>query len=520
MKIESVALENFRCYENQIIEFGDQNAIYGHNGAGKSTIAEAVVWCLFGTDILGKSKQDENLMRLDTTSMSVAVTFITKEGQGIVFARTRVGKKSSTLTVNGTKPKAGEVEGIFGTVSEFLSVFFPGYFSSLEPKEAKSILARCVPDVPKDDVLKDMNPTYAEILSHDKFAMGIDSVDVSASKVRAEIADMEKSILRYEGQLDAYRAILDRGQPVAFQSKISANVLAQYEDAKHQIKQLSTRVENRGTKLKGLIGERQRLADLYRTLRSSIPVADTHCHTCGQELPAEKAQQIRQQIAQKQKGIRQKLSEIEVEGTRVRAEIERVQSMPETVQMDSDLQRIVQEVDQQLRDEQQLKIAHEAKIQMYNQAKADMQVVQTDLESEKKFLAVQQQKLKALQEFRFKYVRLQHDKLNSLFRNVSIRLIDWNDETGEIRESFRIEWKGRPYRLLSFSEKIRCDLEIGRVLAQAKGESMPVYVDNAESVQNLFEETFSGQVIAAFVANGGITVQTNINARQDAQQVA
>ena len=84
--------------------------------------------------------------------------------------------------------------------------------------------------------------------------------------------------------------------------------------------------------------------------------------------------------------------------------------------------------------------------------------------------------------------------------------MDVNKETGEVRETFRIEWKGRPYRLLSYSEKIRCDIEIGRALAQAKGEAMPVYVDNAESVQRLMDETFSGQVITAYVADGPLTV--------------
>ncbi|WP_169794800.1 AAA family ATPase, partial [Alicyclobacillus kakegawensis] len=115
MHIKTITLENFRCYEKQTFEFGPVTAIYGHNGAGKSTLAEAVVWCLYGTNILGKSKQDESLMRLGAKDMAVVVTFVDAAGKEIILARTRTGKKASVLTVNGRRPKAGEIEGMFGT---------------------------------------------------------------------------------------------------------------------------------------------------------------------------------------------------------------------------------------------------------------------------------------------------------------------------------------------------------------------------------------------------------------------
>ncbi len=507
MQIASMTLENFRCYEYKEVHFSPVTAIYGHNGAGKSTLAEAVVWCLYGTDILGKSKQDENLMRMGTKSMAVAVTSVNEAGKTMTVSRARSSKRASAMTVNGSRPKPGQVEGWFGTVSEFLSVFFPGYFSSLEPKEAKLILAKCVPDVPKEDVLARMNADAAELLAHDKFAMGVESADIAMKRVRDDIAELEKSITRYEGEMDAYQAVIERGVPKPFVSEITDEMLNQFEASKRELAKYEVGFENRDQQLQALLAQHTSLADTYRTLKTSVPKVDTNCPTCGQKLPAARAQEIRQQVALKQKGILRNLEQIVAEGKKVKAEIERLKALPQTHEVDPSLEHFIQQMEKQQRDERQLQIAHEAMIQTYQLAKENVTRTRQSIVDEQSQLEANLRKLKALQDFRFEYVRAQHAKLNNLFEHVHIHLMDWNKETGEIRESFRIEWKGRPYRLLSFSEKIRCDLEIGRVLSHAKGEAMPVYVDNAESVQDLFAERFSGQVIAAYVSDALLTVK-------------
>ncbi|KPV45679.1 AAA family ATPase [Alicyclobacillus ferrooxydans] len=513
MRIESITLENFRCHEHMEFQFSPVTAVYGHNGAGKSTLAEAVVWCLYGTDILGKSKQDENLMHIGAQSMAVAVTFVSSGGQSLTVSRIRSGKRASAITVNGSRPKAGQIEGWFGSVSEFLSMFFPGYFSSLEPKEAKIILSKCVPEVSKDDVLARMNADSAELLAHDKFAMGIESADFAMKRVRTDIAECEQSLTRFEGELDAYESVIARGEPSPFVSKIPSETMAQYEAIKQDMVRHEVNFGNREARLDALLAQHKSLADSYRMLKASIPKADTHCHTCGQTLPIDQAEQIRQQVALKQTGIQRNLAQIVAEGKRVKAEIEHLNALPKIPEMDPNGEALVKQVEKQLRDEEQLKIAHEAMRRTVQMAKENIAQTKQCMVEERTHLEALRRKLKALQDFRFEYVRAQHDKLNGLFGHVRIHLMDPNKETGEIRESFRIEWKGRPYRLLSFSEKIRCDLEIGRVLAEARGEVIPVYIDNAESVQNLLAEPFCGQVIAAYVSDMKLTVKHSVDSQ-------
>ncbi len=53
MKLRSLRIQSFRGFKDQTtVKFGDGvNLIIGHNGAGKSSVLNAVEWCLFGRDV-------------------------------------------------------------------------------------------------------------------------------------------------------------------------------------------------------------------------------------------------------------------------------------------------------------------------------------------------------------------------------------------------------------------------------------------------------------------------------------
>ena len=72
MKIIALDLENTKSYESAHVDFADGvNAIVGHNGAGKSTILEAIGFAMF--DSLGY-KQDD-FVREGAKSAQITVTF-------------------------------------------------------------------------------------------------------------------------------------------------------------------------------------------------------------------------------------------------------------------------------------------------------------------------------------------------------------------------------------------------------------------------------------------------------------
>ncbi len=92
MHIRSLKLENVKSYADGLIEFAaGTNAIVGHNGAGKSTILEAIGFALF--DHLPYSQSD--FVREGAKTAIVTVTFISSVDEREYQAIRRCGSSSS-----------------------------------------------------------------------------------------------------------------------------------------------------------------------------------------------------------------------------------------------------------------------------------------------------------------------------------------------------------------------------------------------------------------------------------------
>ncbi|MGB5914468.1 MAG: SMC family ATPase, partial [Phormidesmis sp.] len=77
MQILSVALTNFKAYKEQQFYFEPgTNAICGENGAGKTSILEAIAWVLFNYQ---GSYKKEDLIRNGASSAQARVAFISSE---------------------------------------------------------------------------------------------------------------------------------------------------------------------------------------------------------------------------------------------------------------------------------------------------------------------------------------------------------------------------------------------------------------------------------------------------------
>ena len=79
IKIDSLSLRNFKGVRNAEYEFGDLvNVVKGRNGVGKTTIADAICWVLFGTNQAGDTKfgvktKDENGNEIPDVEHSVEI---------------------------------------------------------------------------------------------------------------------------------------------------------------------------------------------------------------------------------------------------------------------------------------------------------------------------------------------------------------------------------------------------------------------------------------------------------------
>lgn len=120
--IDKICLRYFKGVENKEIVLGDNiNVVKGRNGIGKSTIADAISWVLFGTNQAGATKfgiktKDKDGREIEDVAHSVEISLsVQNEQEGLtcyVLTRslTETRKNDGSVTNSYTYKVDGEVE--------------------------------------------------------------------------------------------------------------------------------------------------------------------------------------------------------------------------------------------------------------------------------------------------------------------------------------------------------------------------------------------------------------------------
>ena len=138
MNLKNLTLVNFRKFKNTTIEFPDGvTGIIGLNGAGKSTIFEAIAWVLYGS-VAARTPSDQ-IKRQNTSSTDpcrVELEFVF-EGENYRVVREMKGKAlttNATTTING-KIAATSAEGVNQFIQKKLGLDFKSFYTSIFAKQ-------------------------------------------------------------------------------------------------------------------------------------------------------------------------------------------------------------------------------------------------------------------------------------------------------------------------------------------------------------------------------------------------
>lgn len=175
--IKQLSLTNFKCFRSKEIMFDSEiTTIRGRNGVGKTTIADAILWCLFGKNSQGQSDfdlktHDETGKTIPNLDHSVEILLCIDNDREINLKRTlketwvkkrgsdeQVFKNNTTeYLINGDSFTAADYKKYIANLIDediFRAITNPTYFPSLKWQVQREFLTKMVGEITEDDFTK------------------------------------------------------------------------------------------------------------------------------------------------------------------------------------------------------------------------------------------------------------------------------------------------------------------------------------------------------------------------------
>jgi hypothetical protein len=492
---KKLMLANFKNHAALEIEFGDITNIHGRNGAGKSSIGDAITWLLYGTDIMG-NKLEPKPIGEDDAETKVELLLQVDDKQ-ILLGRSQ--KKTAKYYINEVPEKATKFNELVSSLFDkdlFLSLFNPVYFFTQHWQEQRKQLLQYVSEPLNKEVLAAMSKVRAKQLEPELKKHSLDDVekihreryrkrDTEYVRASERVKTLTEQLEKYGNSISdisALQAELKSLQEKRF--KIDEDLLPQREI---QLKRAG--LEKEIEMLKQNILRQKEIAAQIK----AEPIQE-HCHTCGQPLNDEAIEKVKANKAARLK------KEVET-GKRMvekyNALVEQLKQIPvveiqpiDTTEIDARILELKEQIQQHSQVEQ---LKQEIEL-----AKQQLEIIRQERNES---LSI----IDAVKEFRSKQAELMVQKVDKLFEKISVRLYE-QQKNGELRDTFEIEMDGKPYSKLSTAEKIKCGLELIEVLSKQSDVIAPTFVDNAESILSFTKP--SGQLIVARVVDTDLEIKT------------
>jgi exonuclease SbcC len=314
MILRNLKMINFRKFKDTTVEFPDGvTGIIGLNGAGKSTIFEAIAWVLYGSVATRTSANEiKRIGSIISEPCRVELEFDFEE-DSYRIVREMSGKNftvSATATVNG-KVAATSTESVNKYIQKKLGMDFKSFFtsifakqkelnalSSMNASERRPLILRMLGIDSLDDVIKEiksdkkekdalldrLNEELVDDVGKDKIRFHMDQIEVldrqrqdidkSIKKLKRTILTCDKELKILEKKLleskKEYEKINEQKEKLTEQKTLFENkekVLAEIKLLKEKINQRQRVVDGEKKKLDGFKNTDQDIKSTERRQR-------------------------------------------------------------------------------------------------------------------------------------------------------------------------------------------------------------------------------------------------------------
>jgi len=282
MILKTLTLRNFRKFKNTTVEFPDGvTGVVGLNGAGKSTIFEAIAWVLYGS-VAARTSADE-IKRIGTVSSDpcrVELDFVFEE-DSYRIVREMSGKSlavSATVTING-KVAATSADVVTRYIQKKLGMDFKSFYtsifakqkelntlSSMNASERRPLILRMLGIDSLDDVIKEIK---SDKKNKDSAIDRLEN-DLVDEHGRNKVDVFKEEIKKFEKKKKENETVLKKSKEkiVSFEKEIKT-LEKNYNDSKKNYEKIKERREKLSEK-KTLFEQKKKLVDEIKNLKNKI----------------------------------------------------------------------------------------------------------------------------------------------------------------------------------------------------------------------------------------------------------
>lgn len=352
MQILSVALTNFKTHKEQQFHFQPgTNAICGENGAGKTSILEAIAWVLFNYQ--GSYTKDD-LVRNGASSAQVRVAFISSRD-----SRTYEVQRSTTQGYTLYDPQLAEKLPYTRTKDEVLP-WLRQHLGVGPGTDLGQLFANTI-GVPQGTFTADFllstekrKPIFDTVLKVEEYRETFKQSNSLRKYAEAQVQRLKDLVEQYEESLQSWDELQNRYQQLQLEIDQGESHLArleaqrvellerrqqmsalaeQIQQLRQQQQQLSSQIEAKEqsqSRIAAALTQAQQAADICEKQR---PAYDAFLAAEKQIKQLSEEGKVRQQLSQQQQTIQQSLSQSQQELSRLEAKLEQFSAAREELKM-------------------------------------------------------------------------------------------------------------------------------------------------------------------------------------------
>ena len=481
------------------VDFDDEvTYVVGDNFKTKSTILGVPLWVITGYNMAGSNQEnvaDDKRSNID--KVIAEISFVDNDGELHTLMRKK--GKSTSIILDGVNVTKEIMAKFYKDIQFFLCCYNPYRFNSLSNKDQQEILLRLLPSISSEDAFNMISEDEQQIIERPI----PDNKGYSKSR-RADIKDLKYEIERYEGQIDAMipTIMMSEEEKKEFTKQDRLDFLeAEYEKLLNgsanvtNIEEIQRRIKRFEEMIKQILEvDLAEAKNKKKELENKL--SNKHvCYYCKQEIKNEVMIRNIEQLDRKE--LEKLKNTIDKKKAEAKDYLKTMNSLKETynslnneetLKKLSDKQGIKNEIDTLRQEKNEILNFNqtvEMKKQTINNAKKQVEQLKEKIEQCKNKIELYEKQIKISDKMRVKIIEEQLKGTENLLKNVSIQFFTFDESSQELKEDYKLLYKGREYSKLSQSEKMRADFEISNFINKKSGINAPTFIDDTERIREI-----------------------------------